>query len=130
MKDNNDVFSFTYSSKQQEEIKRIRAKYTEPIEDKMEQLRSLDKSVTKKATAISIILGIIGELIMGAGMSLVMTDIGTVLGIKNAVLPGIIIGIIGIVPVALAYSVYLHIVKKERKKIAPEIIRLTDELMK
>ena len=43
---------------------------------------------------------------------------------------GILIGIIGIVLVSVAYPIYNSIIKKEREKIAPEIIRLTDELMK
>ena len=65
-------------------------------------------------------------------MSLAMTDLGEILGSYRgmAMLFGIIIGIVGIVLVSLAYPLYNRIVKKEREKIAPEIIRLTDELMK
>lgn len=128
----NDIFKFTYSAKQQEEIKAIRNKYVAPKEDKMAQLRRLDAKVTKKASSVSLAVGIIGALILGMGMSLTMSEFSEILGSyrDKAMLIGIIIGVVGIVLVCLAYPIYNRIVKKERKKIAPEIIRLTDELMK
>lgn len=127
-----ETFTYTYSAKEQAEIQNIRKKYAAPEEheDKMQQLRRLDTSVTKKATAHSMTIGIIGALVMGLGMSLAMTDIGAVLGSALSMLIGIVIGVIGIALVCLAYPVYNHTVKKEREKIAPEILRLTDELMK
>jgi hypothetical protein len=66
---------------------------------------------------------------MGAGMSLAMTDIGVVLGGLAMVL-GIAVGVVGIVLVALAYPLYNRVLKKQREKIAPEILRLSDELLK
>ena len=132
--ENKDSFKFTYSAKEQEEIKAIRKKYVTPekSEDKMDTLRRLDQGVTQKATVVSLIFGIVGTLIMGIGMSLAMTDIGEALGFgaNVSMLVGIPIGVIGIALVGMAYPVYNNIVKKEREKIAPEIIRLTDELMK
>lgn len=132
--ENKEPFYYTYSAKEQEEIKAIRQKYAAPAptEDKMTQLRRLDAAVTKKATSVSLVFGIIGALILGMGMSLAMTDIGKVLGLSGgtAMLIGALVGIIGIVLVCTAYPIYNRIVKNERKKIAPEIIRLTDELMK
>lgn len=129
---NNEGFNYTYSAKEQEEIKAIRKKYaaSEETEDKMTQLRRLDASVYSKASAAALAVGIVGALIMGIGMSLVMTDIGAVLGTVLAMVIGIGIGIVGIVLVCLAYPIYNRTLKKEREKIAPEIIRLTDELMK
>jgi len=132
--ENKETFHYTYSAKEQEEIKAIRQKYAVPeqTEDKMAQLRRLDATVTQKATSVSLIFGVIGTLILGMGMSLAMTDIGKIIGLDGgmAMLVGIIIGIFGMVLVCMAYPIYNHIVKKERKRIAPEIIRLTDELMK
>ena len=128
-----ETFNYTYSAKQQKEIKAIRDKYVAPTEkeDKMAQLRRLDQGVTSKATTVSLVLGILGALIMGCGMSLVMTDLGTVLGIGTmAMVLGVVIGVVGIGLVCSAYPVYNRVIKKEREKIAPEIIRLTDELMK
>ena len=126
--ENNETFEYTYSAAQQAEIRRIRKKYMPPQENKMEQLRRLDASASRKAQVWALTLGILGALIMGTGMSMAMTDIGAVLG-RLAMLAGIIIGIVGMAIAALAYPVYNAILKKERKRIAPEILRLTEELM-
>lgn len=133
--ENKESFNYTYSAKEQDEIKAIRQKYEEKSknEDKMTALRRLDASVTKKATVASLIFGIIGALVMGFGMSLVMEErFAEFLGIEGGtvMLVGITTGLVGMALVALAYPIYNGIVKKEREKIAPEIIRLTDELMK
>lgn len=132
--ENKEIFNYTYSAKEQDEIKAIRKKYTAPeeTEDKMAQLRRLDASVTQKASVISLVFGVIGALILGIGMSLTMSDFSKILGAYEdmAMAIGIAIGIVGIALVSLAYPLYNRIVKKEREKIAPEIIRLTDELMK
>lgn len=127
-----DSFEFTYSAKEQAEIKKIREKYTPTTqtEDKMTQLRRLDAGVYSKATTAALVIGIIGALIMGIGMSLVMTDIGAALGTMLAMIIGIGVGVIGIVLVCLAYPIYNRTLKKEREKIALEILRLSDELMK
>ena len=127
--ENNDHFSFTYSAEQQKEIEAIRKKYLPREEDKMEQLRKLHAIPTQKAQACSIALGVIGTLILGSGMSLFMTELGAALG-GLAMVIGILIGIVGMVLVALAYPLYSHVLKKEREKIAPEILRLSDELLK
>lgn len=121
----NNSFSYTYSAKQQAEIENIRKKYapSTSTEDKMEQLRRLDGGVTRKATVISLILGITGTLIMGIGMCCTMVWQGTLF------IPGIVIGLIGIAMLSAAYPVYNKVLKKEREKIAPEILRLTDELL-
>ncbi len=126
------VFKYTYSAKEQEEIKRIRQKYQAPEEDAMTKLRKLDGQATKKATVVSSVFGVIGALVMGMGMSLIMTDLATVLGMTVMVntIVGIITGVIGLVLVIMAYPIYLKVLKGEREKIAPEIIRLTDALMK
>lgn len=133
--DNKESFTYRYSAKEQEEIRKIRERYAAPVEneaDKMEQLRQLDAGVTKKGSMAALILGIVSSLVLGSGMSLAMTDIGQVLGLSYglSMCIGIIIGLVGLVGVALAYPLYLLITKKERERIAPEILRLTDELLK
>ena len=124
-----ETFNYTYSAKQQEEIKNIRKKYAAPEEDKMEQLRRIDRKVTQKAQKRSISIGVVGALIMGTGMSLVMTDIGELVGGFSPVL-GVVVGLVGMALVALAYPVYNRTLRKERRRRAPEIIRLSDELMR
>ena len=120
----NESFTYTYSARQQEEIKRIRQKYLPPEEDKMEQLRRLDRSAAQKGTVTALVAGILGTLLFGLGMSCVLVWTGTMF------MPGIIAGVIGIVLIALANPLYNYVTKKERERIAPEILRLTDELMK
>ena len=127
--ENKEGFSFTYSAAQQQEVENIRKKYLPKEEDKMEQLRKLHGIPTQTAQATSLVVGIIGALVMGTGMSLAMTDIGSVLG-SLAMVIGIVIGIVGMVLVALAYPLYNRVLKKQREKIAPEILRLSDELLK
>ena len=93
----NKGFQYTYSAKEQAELKQIRDKYTPPTEteDKMERLRRLDSSVTQTAQVVALVLGIIGALILGFGMSLCMTDLREILGSYRdlAMVVGIIIGV-------------------------------------
>lgn len=130
--ENSESFQYTYSAKEQEEIRNIRKKYAATIEeeDKMTQLRRLDASVYSKANIASLVVGILGALLLGTGMSLIMTDLGKMLGSFWALLIGIGVGVIGIVLIAMAYPTYNYTLGREREKIAPDILRLTDELMK
>ena len=125
MEEKRETFHYTYSASQQQEIKRIREKYLPPTqeEDKMELLRKLDAGVTKPGTIVSIIVGFISALILGVGMSctMVWTDL---------FVQGIVIGVIGLAGIGSAYPLYVHITKRQREKVAPEILQLTDELMK
>ncbi len=131
----NNGFNYTYSAKEQAELKKIREKYRPQVHsaemDKMAHIRRLDASVTKKGTVVSLCLGIIGALVMGLGMSLIMTDLKDILGAyrDQAMIFGIVIGLIGMIAVVAAYPLYQHITERERRKIAPEILRLTEELL-
>lgn len=127
-----DIFNYTYSAKQQEEIKNIRSKYVAQEEDKMEQLRKLDQQVTQKATTAGIAIGVIGTLILGMGMSLVMTNLSDIIGITDdlGMVIGLIIGVVGLALVSVAHPIYTRTLKQEREKAAPQILRLTDELIK
>lgn len=120
----NNTFSYTYSSKERQEVEAIRRKYLPPEEDRMERLRRLDRSTARKGTMASMMLGTAGCLVMGTGMSMCMVWADTLL------VPGIVIGVVGMVGVALAYPLHVYITKKERERVAPEILRLTEELMK
>ena len=125
-------FKYTYSAKEQDEIKRIRQKYQTQEEDGISRLRRMDEEVTSKATAIALVIGVAGVLIMGTGMSLILTELSTILGMTEftGMVVGIITGVVGIVMVILAYPVYNKVIKKEREKIAPEILQLSAELMR
>lgn len=122
--ENNESFEYTYSAPEREEIKRIQEKYLprEAREQKLETLRRLDEGVTRKAAAASVVLGTAGTLVMGVGMCccLVWTQLFAL---------GIVIGLIGILGIALAYPLYQRMVEKERARVAPEILKLSQELL-
>lgn len=124
----NHAFEYTYSAQRQQEVEKIRKAYLPKEEDKMERLRKLHAVPTQKAQAVALAIGIIGALILGTGMSLCLTELGSSLGNLAFVL-GILIGLAGMAMVAAAYPVFNRVLKNEREKIAPEILQLTDELL-
>ena len=113
-------------------VQKIRTQYTEKTATELDELKALDAKVKRPANVFAWALGCFSAVIMGSGRSLVMTELGKALGLGGgaAMIVGIAAGLAGIVLVSLAYPVYCRILKKEREKLAPEIIRLTDELMK
>ena len=122
MENQNQTFHYTYSARQQEEIQNIRKRYLPKEEDKMEQLRRLDQGTTKKGRILSITLGVIGCLLLGVGMCC------TMVWMEQLFIPGVIIGLIGIGAVIAAYPLYTRVTRKEREKVAPQILQLTEEL--
>ena len=124
MENKNEAFHYTYSAREQEEVRRIRQKYTPKERDRLEQLRRLDQRVSRKSAAVSLTAGILGTLLLGLGMCATMVWMGPWF------IPGIVIGLVGIALVALAYPLHTRIAKQEREKVAPEILRLADDLMK
>lgn len=127
--ENHETFKMTYSAEQQAEIDNIRRKYVPQEPDKMERLRALDAAVSKKAAGVSIFAGLAGAIVMGIGMSLVMSEFGALLGVVKYPV-GIVIGAAGMVLLSCAYPLYVRTLKKEREKAAPEILRLSEELLK
>jgi uncharacterized membrane protein len=110
-------------------VQKIRAQYTQEQHTELDTLKALDAKVKKPANVFAYTYGSFGAIVMGTGMSLAMTDLGAILG-SLAMALGILIGVIGMVLVALAYPIYNRTLKKQREKIAPEILRLSDELLK
>ncbi|MBP3602631.1 MAG: hypothetical protein J6J79_00620 [Lachnospiraceae bacterium] len=62
-------------------------------------------------------------------MSLVMTDIGNTIGIENALISGIIIGVIGMLMVIVNYPIYKKMLASRRKQYADQIMKLSDEII-
>ena len=122
MEKKNNTFEYTYSASQQEEIKKIRDKYMKKthVESKIEQLQKLDKKAENPGMIISIALGIIGTLIFGIGMCCVL--------VWAKFTWGIVIGVFGIIMLAIAYPAYKYITKKQREKITPQVLKLIEEL--
>ena len=117
-----EIFEYTYSAPRQREVRKIREKYLPRETTKLDQLRALDAGATKRGTAVSLVHGVLYSLVLGLGMSCCMLWAGKLF------VPGIMIGCIGLAGVAATYPIYNRIVKQDREKIAPEILRLTEEL--
>lgn len=126
-------FNYSFSAEEQKEIEAIKNKYTESkaaIEgDKLGALRRLDAKVKSKAQVAALCFGILGCLIMGFGMSLIMTNLGAKLGLDRPFALGLSLGVIGMLGVIVAYPVYNIVLDKARKKAAPQILKLSEELL-
>lgn len=119
---NNDEFVYTYSAKKEQEIQRIREKYTSKENDVYSQLLKLDKECERKGVIIALVLGIVGCLFFGVGLSCIMLYSNIIF------IVGIGIGIIGLVCMALAYPMFDQITKKQRKLYLPRIEELLKKL--
>ena len=122
--ENKEGFRYTYSAQEQIEVQNIRNKYLPPEEDKMEKLRRLDQNTTKEGSAKAMTVGILGSLLLGVGMCCCIVWKGFWF------IPGIIIGLAGLAIAGIANPLYYKVVEKARKKIAPEVLKLADELTK
>ena len=114
---------------QQFMAQKIRTQYMEKTPSELDALRELDAKVKRPANVFAYTFGSISAVIMGAGMSLVMTDIGTTLGIANALVPGIVIGVAGLGMALLTYPMYKGILNSRKKKYGAEILTLSDKIM-
>ena len=111
-------------------VQKIRTQYTEKEQTGLDELKQLDSKVKRPANVFAYVFGSVSAIIMGAGMSLVMTDIAKTIGIGNPMLIGIIIGIIGLAMAIINYPVYKSILASRRRKYADQIIALSDRITK
>ena len=111
-------------------VQKIRTQYTEKEHTRLDELKALDTKVKKPAVVFAYIFGAVAAIVMGSGMSLVMTDIGSAIGMTKTMAPGIVIGVVGMVMAIANYPMYNKILSFRRKKYADKIIALSDELMK
>ena len=111
-------------------VEKIRSQYTETQHTDLDALKALDKKVKKLANVFGYVYGSIGTVIMGAGMSLVMTDIGTILVMTETLVPGIAVGLVGMVMALTTYPIYKKILNSRKKKYAHQIMELSDRIMK
>lgn len=120
----NQSFNYSYSAKRQKEIEDIRKKYLPKEEDKLETLKRLDRDAEKPGTMVAIIVGVIGALLLGVGMCCTM-----VWGSSMMIfIFGVMVGLIGIAILSVAYPVYKKITKRQREKIAGQILALSEEI--
>lgn len=126
---NENTFSFTYSAKENQEVLNIRSQYAEVKQTELDQLKALDARVKRPANVFAYTYGSVAAIIMGAGMSLVMTEIGAVIGLANAMVPGIVIGVVGMIMALSTYPIYKKILSGRKKKYAAQILTLSEKIM-
>ena len=110
-------------------VQKIRTQYMEKESTQLDALRALDARVKRPANVFAGVFGTVSALVMGAGMSLVMTDIGEILGIAEPMAGGIVIGVAGMVMAVANYPIYTGILNSRKKKYAAEIMKLSDEIV-
>lgn len=110
-------------------VQKIRTQYTEKQYTDLDELKALDTKVKKPANVFAYLYGSISAIIMGAGMSLVMTDIGEMIGLKSAMVPGILIGVVGLFLALTTYPIYKKILNHRKKKYAEQILKLSEKIM-
>ena len=120
----------TANNEQEYLIQKILTRYTEKQHTELDELRALDRKVKAPANVLAYVFGALSALIMGCGMSLIMTDIGQTIGMTSAMTPGIVIGVIGMVMAIVNYPIFKGILISRRKKYAQQIIALSDRISK
>ena len=110
-------------------VQKIRTQYTEKQHTELDALKALDAKVKRPANVFAYTYGSLGAIVMGAGMSLVMTDIGAMLGMASTMVPGIAIGVVGMGVALTTYPIYKKLLSSRRKKFAPQILELSEKLM-
>ena len=111
-------------------VQKIRTQYTEKQHTELDELKALDTKVKKPAHVFAYNYGSLSAIVMGSGMSLVMTEIGTMIGLRATMVPGIVIGVVGMVMALTTYPIYKKMLNNRKKKFAPQIMELSDRLMK
>ncbi len=110
-------------------VQKIRTQYTGREYTQLDALKELDAKVKRPANIFAYVFGSVSAIIMGSGMSLVMTDIGAYLGMSETMIPGIIIGVIGLVMSIINYPIYKNILASRRNKYSDQILKLSDKIM-
>ena len=110
-------------------VQRIRTQYTEKQHTELDALKALDAKVKKPANVFAYTYGSISAIIMGAGMSLVMTEIGAIIGLTSVMVPGIVIGVVGMCMALSTYPIYKKLLSARKKKYAPQILKLSEKIM-
>jgi len=110
-------------------VQKIRTQYTEKENTQLDELKALDAKVKRPANVFAYVFGSLSAMIMGAGMSLVMTDIGSIIGMENAMVPGIVVGVVGMIMAIINYPIYKKMLGSRREKYAEEVIALSDKII-
>ena len=118
-----------HNSEQEFLVQKIRTQYTEKQHTELDALQALDAKVKRPVNTFAYIYGSVSAIVMGAGMSLVMTDIGSIIGLANAMVPGIAVGIVGMGMALSTYPIYKKLLNNRKKKYAPQILQLSEKII-
>ena len=111
-------------------IQKIRTQYTEKQVTELDELRELDAKVKRPANIFAYVFGSISAIIMGAGMSLVMTELAEKISLGiDPMVPGIVIGVVGMLLALVNYPIYQGILGRRKKKYADQILKLSESIM-
>ena len=124
-----EVIQMSINNDQEFLVQKIRTQYTEKQHTELDELKALDAKVKKPVNVFAYVYGSLSAIVMGCGMSLVMTDIGTAIGLADAMVPGIIVGVIGMILALSTYPIYKKMLDSRKRKFAPEILKLSEKLM-
>lgn len=123
------IFKYTYSAptvEEKKEILKIQRQYLPQKEEekdgKLNQLKKLDKAFKVPAKVVASIMGIIGFCCFGLGMAMSLE--------WQILLWGAVLGIFGLVLMALAYPVFNKIFEKRKKKYSEQFLTLSQSLLK
>ncbi|MGN1136822.1 MAG: dihydropteridine reductase [Oscillospiraceae bacterium] len=112
-------------------VQKIRTQYMEKdiTQKELDLLRALDSEVKRPANVFGYVFGSISAIVMGTGMSLVMTDIGTSFGMSDTMAPGVLIGIVGLLMAIVNYPIYKNILASRKEKYADRILALSAKIL-
>lgn len=119
-----NTFSYNYSATRNKEVERIRRKYMPKDESKLERLKKLDLRVQMAGTVESLCFGIAGALVFGLGMCFFL-DV-----FAGAAWLTVLLMVLGAVVMIPAYPIYKRIARKTKAELTPEILRLSEEIIK
>jgi len=110
-------------------VRKIRSQYTEKQHTELDALKALDAKVKRPANVFAYIYGSVSAIVMGAGMSLVMTDVGAMIGLASAMVPGIAVGVVGLGLALTTYPIYKRMLNARKKKYATQILKLSEQVL-
>ncbi len=111
-------------------VQKIRTQYLGKEGTQLDRLKELDRKVKRPANIFAYIFGSLGAIIMGSGMSLVMTDIGATVGVASPMVTGIVVGVVGMIMAIVNYPIYNAVLKGRKKKYSEQIIAMSENIMK
>ncbi len=125
---NDNKFNYTYSApteSERREIDSIRRQYQPKTskEVSIERLRHLDSIVKGVPQSVALILGVVGILVFGLGLTMILLE-------WTHILWGAVVMALALPLIICAYPVHNKLLIKYKEKYGDEILQLSEELLK